>query len=188
MQAENTVTINRPIEEVFQYVSTPENDPTWVSASLRHQRTSPGPMGVGTTTEEDVKFLGRTSRYTWEVTEYEPPTIVAYQATSGLLPGTVVRLRCEPVDGGTRLTHAVDLEPRGIYYEALAPLMPWLIQRLLNSLDRTLKDLLEGTTTMPGPRSEATSSAITQGTVIATVVAVIALFLLLGRRSRSSRR
>jgi uncharacterized protein YndB with AHSA1/START domain len=75
MHAENTVTINRPIEEVFEYVSTPENDPTWVSASLRHQRTSPGPMGVGTTTEEDVKFLERTSRYTWEVTEYEPPTI-----------------------------------------------------------------------------------------------------------------
>ncbi len=102
MHVENSITIERPIGEVFEYVSTPENDPTWVSASLRHERTSPGPMRVGTTTEEDVRFLGRTATYTWEVTEYEPPTVVAYRATSGLLPGAVVRLSLEPVEGGTK--------------------------------------------------------------------------------------
>ena len=112
MHVENTITIERPIEEVFEYVSTPENDPTWVSASIRNQRTLPGPMRVGMTTEEDVKIFGRTSRDTWEVTEYEPPTVIAYRATSGLLSGGVVRLRCEPVEGGTRLTHAVEYEPR----------------------------------------------------------------------------
>jgi uncharacterized protein YndB with AHSA1/START domain len=107
MQVQNTITIERPVEEVFEYVSSPENDPTWVSVSIRNQRTSPGPMRVGMTIEEDVKFLGRTSRNTWEVTEYEPPTVVAYRATSGLLSGGVVRVRCGPVEGGTGLTHAV---------------------------------------------------------------------------------
>ena len=53
----NTVTIERPVEEVFEFVSTSENGPTWVSASLRHQRASSGPMRVGTTTEQDVTFL-----------------------------------------------------------------------------------------------------------------------------------
>ena len=62
MHVENTITIERPIEEVFEYVSTPENDPTWVSASIKNQRTSPGPMRVGMTIEEDVKIFGRTSR------------------------------------------------------------------------------------------------------------------------------
>src|SRR4029450_1391968 len=103
MQVENTITIERPIEEVFEYVSTPENDPTWVSVSIRNQRTLPGPMGVGMTIEEDVKIFGRTSRATWEVTEYEPPSVIAYRATSGLLCGGCVRLRCEPVEGGTGL-------------------------------------------------------------------------------------
>jgi uncharacterized protein YndB with AHSA1/START domain len=187
MHAENAVTIERPIEEVFEYVSTPEKDPTWVSASVRHERTSAGPMRVGTTTEEDVKFLGRTAMYTWEVTEYNPPTVIAYRAASGLLPGTAIRLRLEPVEGGTKLTHAVDLEPSGIYYRALAPLMPWVGRRFLDSLDRTLKNLLEGTTTTPEPRSETASGTITAGVVAATIVAVIVL-LLLGRRSRSSRR
>jgi uncharacterized protein YndB with AHSA1/START domain len=58
MHVENSIMINRPIEEVFEYVSTPENDPTWVPVSLRHQRTLPGPMRVGMTTQEDLKFLG----------------------------------------------------------------------------------------------------------------------------------
>jgi hypothetical protein len=61
-----------------------------------------------------VRFLGRTATYTWEVTEYEAPTVVAYRVTSGLLPGAVVRLRLEPVEGGTRLRHAVEIEARGI--------------------------------------------------------------------------
>jgi hypothetical protein len=72
MHVENTVTIERPIE-IFEFVSTSENDLTWVSASLRHQRASSGPMRVGKTTEEEVMFLGPKMRYTWEVTDYEPP-------------------------------------------------------------------------------------------------------------------
>jgi uncharacterized protein YndB with AHSA1/START domain len=159
MHFENTITIERPIEEVFEYVSTPENDPTWVSASLRNQRSSPGPMRVGTTTEEDVKFLGRMSRYTWEITEYEPPISIAYRATSGLLPGAAVRLRLEPVEGGTRLTHSVDLEPGGVYFKAMAPFMPWMAQRLLDSMDRTLKDLMEGKPTTQLRRAESASKA-----------------------------
>jgi uncharacterized protein YndB with AHSA1/START domain len=187
MHVENTITIERPVEEVFEYVSTPENDPTWVSASLRNQRTSPGPMRVGMTTEEDVKFLGRTSRDTWEVTEYEPPSVVAYRVTSGLFSSGVVRVRCEPVEGGTRLTHAVEYEPRGIYYKALVPLMPWVLSRLLDSMDRTLKNPLEGEPTTPQLRPESSSGPLMAGVVAVTVVAVIAL-LLLGRSRRSGRR
>jgi len=47
MHVENTITIERPIEGLFEYVSTPENDPTWVSVSIRNQRISPGPMRGG---------------------------------------------------------------------------------------------------------------------------------------------
>jgi uncharacterized protein YndB with AHSA1/START domain len=149
MYVENTLTINRPIDEVFEYVSNPENDPTWVSASLRHERTSPGPMRVGMTTEEDVKFLGQRATYTWEVTEYDPPTVIAYRATSGPLPGATIRFQLEPVGVGTRLRHAIELEPHGMYYKAIAPLMPWATKRLVGSLDHTLKNLLEGKTAVP---------------------------------------
>jgi uncharacterized membrane protein len=188
MHVENTITIERPIEELFEYVSTPENDPTWVSVSIRNQRTSPGPMRVGMTIEEDVKIFRRTSRDTWEVTEYEPPTVIACRATSGLLSGGVVRLRCEPVEGGTRLTHAVEYEPRGIYYKTIAPLMPWASKRLIASMDRTLKDLLEGKTTS-GLRPESAASGVAGSVVAGTVLAVsVMLVFLLRRRRGASRR
>ena len=175
MHVENTITIERPIEEIFEYVSTPENDPTWVSVSIRNQRTAPGPMRVGMTTEEDVKIFGRTSRDTWEVTEYEPPTVIAYRATSGLLSGGVVRVRCEPVEGGTRLTHSVEYELHGIYYKSIAPF--------------TLKDLLEGKPTTPHPRPGSAASGVAGSVVAGTVLAVSAtiLFLLRRRRGASSR-
>jgi uncharacterized protein YndB with AHSA1/START domain len=189
MHVENTITIEQPVEEVFEYVSTPENDPTWVSVSIRNQRTSPGPMRVGMTIEEDVKIFGRTSRDTWEVTEYEPPTLIAYRATSGLLCGGVVRLRCEPVKGGTRLTHAVEYEVRGIYYKTIAPFMPWATKQLIASMDRTLKDLLEGKTTTSGPRPESAASGVARRVVAGTVLAVsVTLLFLLRRRRGASRR
>jgi uncharacterized protein YndB with AHSA1/START domain len=189
MHVENTITIERPIEEVFEYVSTPENDPTWVPASIRNQRTSLGPMRVGMTIEEDVKIFGRTSRDTWEVTEHERPTVIAYRATSGLLSGGVVSLRCEPVQGSTRLTHAVEYEPRGIYYRVLAPLMPWASKRLIASMDRTLKDLLEGNPTTPQPRPESAASGVAGSVVAGTVLGVsVTLLFLLRRRRGASRR
>jgi uncharacterized protein YndB with AHSA1/START domain len=189
MHVENTITIERPIEEVFEYVSTPENDPTWVSVSIRNQRASPGPMRVGMTTEEDVKIFGRRSRDTWEVTEYELPTVIAYRATSGLLSGGIVRLRCEPVEGGSRLTHAVEYDPHGIYYKMIAPFMPWATKQLIASMDRTLKDLLEGKPTTPHPRPGSAASGVAGSVVAGTVLAVsIMILFLLRRRTRASRR
>ena len=70
MRVERSGTINQPVERVFEYVSTPENDPTWVPASLRHQKISPGPLRVGSITEEEVAFLGRRMRCVWEVCHY----------------------------------------------------------------------------------------------------------------------
>jgi hypothetical protein len=141
------------------------------------------------TIEEDVKIFGRTSRDTWEVTQYEPPTVIAYRATSSLLSGGVVRLRCEPVEGGTRLMHAVEYEPRGIYYKTIAPLMPWASKRLIASIDRTLKDLLEGKTTTSGPRPESAASGVAGSVVVGTVLAVsVMLMFLLRRRRGASRR
>ena len=78
---------------------------------------------------------------------------------------------------------------RRIYYQALTSMMPWAIQRGLGSVHHTLKDLLESEATTPSRRPESTApGAKTEGIVVASVVAAIALFLLLGRRSRSSRR
>ena len=142
MRVERSATINHPVDGVFEYASTPQNDPTWVVACLKHEMLSPAPMRLGSITEEDVGFIGRRMRYVWEVTHYEPPTHFALRSVSGPLPSTI-RLRLESLDGGaTRLTLVGEAQLRGVY-GLMAPLMKWVANRQVDTQMRTLKELLE---------------------------------------------
>lgn len=143
MRVERSEAIDRPADRVFEYVSTPENDPTWVPVSLRHERLSPGPMRVGSITEEDVRFLGRRMRYAWEVIRYEPPTAYALRTVSGPIPATLCVLLEQLGDRNSRLTLVGDAELRGVY-KLVGPLVRWVAQRQFEAQLRTLKNLLEG--------------------------------------------
>ncbi len=142
MRVERRGTIDRPVDRVFEYVSTPENDPTWVPASLRHEKLSPGPMRVGSITEEDVGFLGRRMRYAWEITQYEPPTAFALRSILGPIPATIC-VFLESLDGArTRVTLVADMQLHGAY-KPMEPMMRWVAQRQFGTQLRTLKNLLE---------------------------------------------
>ncbi len=41
MRVERSVTIARPVDQVFKFVSTTENDPRWVPVSVRHEKAGP---------------------------------------------------------------------------------------------------------------------------------------------------
>lgn len=83
---EYSVAINRPIEEVFSFMTNLENNPQWVSGLLEAKQTSPGPMGVGSTGTDVRQFLGRRIESTWEVTEHEVNKKSAFKTTSGPIP------------------------------------------------------------------------------------------------------
>jgi hypothetical protein len=138
---ERSGTIKQPLERVFEYISTPENNPTWVPISLRHQKISPGPLRVGSITEEDVAFLGQRMRCVWEVCHYEPPSAFSARTVSGPLPATI-HLLLEPLDSGTELTLVVGAELRGVY-RLMGPLMKWVAQRHFTTQLCTLKNQLE---------------------------------------------
>jgi hypothetical protein len=144
MRAERSETIDLPADLVFEYVSTPENDPTWVPISLRHEKLSPGPMRLGSITEEDVGFLGRRMRYAWEVIRYEPPTAFASRSVSGPIPATI-HVLLEALDGGarTKVTLVAEVRLRGAY-RLMEPLMRGVARRQFSTQLQTLKDLLEG--------------------------------------------
>jgi uncharacterized protein YndB with AHSA1/START domain len=144
MRVERSATIKQPVERVFEYVSTPENDPTWVPVSFRHEKISPGPLRVGSITEEDVEFLGQRMRCVWEVRHYDPPSAVSLRTLSAPLPATI-HLLLEPLDSATELTLVVDAELRGVY-KLMGPLMKWVVQGQFKTQLRTLKNLLESGT------------------------------------------
>jgi hypothetical protein len=59
VREEHSVVIECPIEEVFAFTADPNNDALWESTTLEAERTSEGPLGVGTTFRNTTKFLGR---------------------------------------------------------------------------------------------------------------------------------
>ena len=112
-----SVDIKRPVEEVFAFVENPENDPIWrnsmVEAEVEEEGDGAdaehGGEGLGATGHEVYKLLGREVETTWEITTYEPNHKVAYKSTSGPVDYHGV-WAYESVDGGTRLTFAIDWE------------------------------------------------------------------------------
>jgi uncharacterized protein YndB with AHSA1/START domain len=141
---ESSVVISRPVEEVFEFVTNPENDPQWQSAILESKRTSAGPLGVGTTEAGVGKIIGRRIEWTGEVTEYEPNKKVKYLVTGGPLTAEQT-VTFEPVEGGTKFTLGLDPigEDASGFFRLAEPIVIRMLQRDIETDAANLKDLLE---------------------------------------------
>ena len=139
---EHSVVINRPIEEVFDYVTDENNDALWQGSTLETEQISEGAVGVGTTYRSVSKFLGRRIETTLEVTEHDPPRKQCIRATSGPIPAVGCYL-LEPADGAsTRFTQNLEAEVGG-FFRLAEPLVARAFRRQLEADMATLKDLLE---------------------------------------------
>jgi uncharacterized protein YndB with AHSA1/START domain len=84
---ETTITINRPVEDVFTVLTTPEDTPKWSSSAVEEHLTSVGPVGLGSTRSAVVKsFGGRTMTNETVVTEFETNRRVAMRSTAAQVP------------------------------------------------------------------------------------------------------
>ena len=143
----HTVTINRPVKEVFDFVATPSNEPDWHFDVKEVLRPKNGAYELGETFQWVVKF-GGSKTYTLEVTALEPNRLIEITTRDGaVLP--VLTHTFQPDGEGTRYTRRVRFETRGLL-RVMAPLMV----RMNNPNTRwaeNLKEVLEGR--QPGSRS-----------------------------------
>jgi len=72
LKVENSILINKPVEQVWNYLTDFENTPKWDIGVLETKQTSEGPAGLGTTFQNSGPFLGRTAVREYEVIEYVP--------------------------------------------------------------------------------------------------------------------
>ena len=139
--AEVSVVIDRPVGEVFEFVSDPATAIRWISGVIESGQTSEGPMGVGTVCRTSRRFLGRQIDSTWEITEYEPHTRYSFKSTSG-----PIRFQgsdtFEAFEGGTKLTFAVEAVMGG-FFRMAEPLLVRMATRQFESDLANLKDLME---------------------------------------------
>jgi uncharacterized protein YndB with AHSA1/START domain len=138
---QNTLTIQRPVEDVFAFLADFENLPSWNHAIVETEKTSPGPVGVGTTYRQ-LRSLPRRSEESLEVTAFEPTSRLEVDGDIGPFTATISYLLA-PTGDGTRLVNTVDLEPASGGLRLLAPLAASRVKTAVAANLDTLKQLLE---------------------------------------------
>jgi uncharacterized protein YndB with AHSA1/START domain len=111
--ADNRVTIDRPIEEVFAFLADGTNNPRWRSGVLEITRTS-AIDGLGSTYRQILRGPGgRRVDGDYEVTNYQPPHQLEFRVTAGPARPTGRFALSEPSTGTTEVTFTLDFTPTG---------------------------------------------------------------------------
>lgn len=136
--------INRPVEDVWEYVANPHNQVQWQSSARDREVITDGPLGKGTRIRGVDQFLGRKIESVDEITEWEPNRRLSLRSVEAPFPNEA-HISLEPVEGGTRLTlEAIAEKGLGGFFGKMAePLVVRIFSRQLKEEFGTLKDLLE---------------------------------------------
>lgn len=142
IKVESSVLIDQPIEKVFEFVTTPENDAKWYLGVESRDHTPGEPAGVGSTSLSTIRFAGVPVEVEWEVTAYEPPTMIEVKTLKG--PVTVeAGYTFEKMDGDqTKVSVVGEADVSGVFSMA-EPLVERMAQRQWDASFENLKDVLE---------------------------------------------
>ena len=138
---EKSVQINRPQQEVFDFVTDLANDPKWQSSIESVERTSDGPIGAGSTWRNKLKFLGREIEAEIELTSYDPPNKASVKSVSGPVPFES-NYTFESKDGGTQMTISGQAEMGG-FFKMAEGLVGKQMEKQMEADGAALKKLLE---------------------------------------------
>jgi uncharacterized protein YndB with AHSA1/START domain len=137
---ETSVQIARPVEEVFAYVSEPENFSRWNSA-VRTVRRTMGEGEVGSTFTMVRDLPGGRAENELEITVLDRPATFAIRTVSGPTP-FVYRYAFSDGAGVTLLALDAQVELSGIG-ELLGPLARRAVKTGVDANLATLKDVFE---------------------------------------------
>ena len=158
IKVEVSTIINRPIEEVFAFVSDHRNDVRWQDGLLEVRVTPDGVVGLGSRVVEVRKFMGRRVESTGVITEYIPNQKSARKSVAG--PADVQGyVACAAVEGGARVTQHMEMRSAG-FFSVAEPLLAGGLRRSLEKNFGDLKDLLESGAVLSGRRSGETTTVI----------------------------
>lgn len=141
MQIQQSVTINRPVSQVFAFVSNPDNNTLWQPEVIEHTMVSDGPMALGSKMRHVSKFMGMRVQANVDVTEFVPDHKITFRVTSGTLPYTIQY--CLDAEGsGTRFTYSAVMDSNR-WLKLAQPLIKPSAQRVIEGDLARFKALLQ---------------------------------------------
>lgn len=137
-----SIIINKPVDEVFAYVTDVKTWPFWESGLLEAEQTSDGPLNVGTTFRGMNQALGQRMEWTSEVTNYIPYKSWGQKIVSKSW-STEESLAFEPFQGSTtKFSLVSELDMCGLL-RLFAPFVARKMQKQIEKNLVRLKDILE---------------------------------------------
>jgi hypothetical protein len=140
IRASGSVVVERPAEECFDFVADLRNEPSFNPDASNIRQTSPGPIGLGTKWEEDVRPLGH---FVVTVDRYDRPRELGFDARNPRADIGVL-FRFAPDGQRTSITAEIEMRPRGPL-KLLTPILRPMMQRMYERRRAPmLKRALEG--------------------------------------------
>ncbi len=161
---ERQILIDAPAENVFAYLADFSRHPEWAAHDLKIEKTSEGPVGVGSNFSSVGHQLGRDNDNKVSIVEFVANEKIIFESE-----GEGLRMRhhilTQPVDGGTLVTKGVEALQLPFPISLVFPLLRMLGQvgsGLKGDLQRIKAKLEEGAPApeqpAPTPEEEAPES------------------------------
>ena len=138
----STVTIRRPVDDVWAFMSDLFNAPRMRGMTLATRNVSPGPIGLGSVLDNRTAILGFETHHRFTLIEWDPPRAMVASLSGPFLRSGRIEAELTATPEGTRQVTTTDLEltATGIL---LWPLLGRLVRRSQTKSDRTEKALIE---------------------------------------------
>lgn len=112
--AEGTVTIDRPIDQVFSFLADGTNNPAWRPGVLDITPPAGGPA-VGAVYAQGLKGpRGKRIDGDYRITELVAPSRIAFAVVAGPARPTGVFQLSDPSPGSTQVHFTLDLQAKGV--------------------------------------------------------------------------
>ncbi len=137
----HSILINRPIEQVYAFVSDPHNDTQWQTGIVEATVVGDGPIAVGTQVRGARTFMGKKLEALLEIISLQPNHTVSLKSIKAPFPFTTTYTFASE-GGATRVNAALDMEATGFFKLAEGMLSSSANKEMEQSL-ATLKSKLE---------------------------------------------
>ncbi len=139
IRIEVSTEINRPVQEVFEYMADQTKVPEW-NSSVEESTPSETPIRVGTKMTQRARFLGRKLESVAVVTEFVPNQRFALKIDKPFQ--VTITNRFEAAGGGTKMTAVAEGELAG-FFKLGDPIIARLAKKRIEADLDVLKELVE---------------------------------------------
>ncbi len=146
MRGSANIKVNKPIEEVWRFISDLGNSSQWLDGVSGIEPTSQGEIAPGATFTSMYRFDGKSHQVSYVLTAFEPTHRISYRVSGGPHPA-LNQLELKSTGGSTKVNHILemDMDQRniGAVFLGLGPIVRLSIMFKLRKDLKKLKARLE---------------------------------------------